>query len=176
MADPSPVPRIRPLRPARFLARLGVPAANLFGTLARHPRLFRRWVPFGRRLLAGELPRRERELLILRTGWRCGAEYEWGQHVRIGRLAGLRRAEIARIQQGPDAPGWAPFDGALLRAADELHDDGAITDDTWATLARRYDERQLIEVPVLVGQYHLVAFTLNSLEIQRERRVPGFDG
>ena len=167
---------MRPLLPARWLARLGVPTANLFGTLARHPRLLRRWAPFGRRLLAGELPRRDRELLILRTGWRCGAEYEWGQHVRLGRLAGLTREEIARIGEGPDVDGWSAFDGALLRAADELHDDGAITDDTWGTLARRYDERQLIEVPMVVGQYHLVSFTLRSLEVQRERRVPGFDG
>jgi hypothetical protein len=29
---------------------------------------------------------------------------------------------------------------------------------------------------MLVGQYHLVAFTLNSLGVQREEGVPGFDG
>ena len=63
-----------------------------------------------------------------------------------------------------------------MRAADELHDDACITDDTWATLAERYDVKQLTEVPMVVGQYHLVSYTLNSLGVQREPSVPGFDG
>jgi alkylhydroperoxidase family enzyme len=153
----------------------GRPAANIFATLVRHPGLFRKWMPFGGKLLAGKLPARDRELLILRAGWRCQSEYEWGQHVLIARAAGVTDEEIERLKVGPDAPGWEPFDAALVHAADELHDDGCITDATWATLAGRYDEPQLIEVPMVVGQYHLVSFTLNSLGVQRESGVPGFD-
>ncbi|HEX4820446.1 MAG TPA: hypothetical protein VFV00_09585, partial [Acidimicrobiales bacterium] len=74
------------------------------------------------------------------------------------------------------AAGWEPFDAVLVRAADELHDDGCITDGTWAELSTRYDVPQLIEVPMVVGQYHLVSFTLNSLGVQRDEGVPGFDG
>lgn len=158
------------------LAAPGPSTANIFATLVRHPGLFRKWLPFGGKLLAGKLPARERELLILRTAWLCGAEYEWGQHVLIGLAAGLTDDEVARIKAGPDAPGWDGFAATLLRAADELHTDGCITDVTWAALVDRYDERQLIEVPMLVGHYHLVAFTLNSLGVQREPGVPGFDG
>jgi alkylhydroperoxidase family enzyme len=154
----------------------GAPAANIFSTLVRHPGLFRRWLPFAGKLLAGKLAARERELLILRTGWRCRSEYEWGQHVLIGRQAGLTDHEVDRIKDGPQAPGWSSLDAALLRAADELHDDSCISDGTWAVLSAHYSERQLIEVPMLVGHYHLVAFTLNSLGVQREPGVPGFDG
>lgn len=185
VSDRPDHPRIPPLEPdeqdeqARELlagaAAPGVPASNIFATLVRHPGLFRKWMPFGGKLLTGKLPARERELLILRTGWRCRSEYEWGQHVLIGRAAGLTDADVSRIKDGADAPGWDPFDAALLRAADELHDDGCISDATWATLSSRYDERQLIEVPMVVGQYHLVSFTLNSLGVQREPGVPGFD-
>jgi alkylhydroperoxidase family enzyme len=153
----------------------GAPAANIFATLVRHPGLFRKWMPFGGKLLVGKLPARDRELLILRTGWRCQSEYEWGQHVLIARAAGITDEEIERLKVGPDAPGWEPSDAVLVRAADELHDDGCITDATWATLAARYDVPQLIEVPMVVGQYHLVSFTLNSLGVQREPGVPGFD-
>jgi len=186
MSDRPAAPRIAPLAPededdqARELlagaGAPGAPASNIFTTLVRHPGLFRKWLPFGGKLLAGKLAARERELLILRTGWRCRSEYEWGQHVLIGRRAGLSDEEIGRVQDGPDAPGWDPFDATLLRAADELHDDGCIADATWAVLAGRYDQRQLIELPMLVGHYHLVAFTLNSLGVQREPGVPGFDG
>ncbi len=181
-----PAPRIEPLAPEErddqaeeLLAGTGVPgspATNIFNTLVRHPGLYRKWMPFGGKLLAGKLSGRDRELLILRTGYRCGSEYEWGQHVLIARASGLTDEEIARVQRGPDVPGWDPFDAALLRAADELHDHNCVSDATWSVLAARYDERQLIEVPMLVGHYHLVAFTLNSLGVQREPGVPGFDG
>ena len=179
-------PRIAPLAPeeqddqARELlagaAAPGLPAANIFATLVRHPGLFRKWMPFGGKLLSGKLPARDRELLILRTGWHCQSDYEWGQHVIIGRAAGVTDEEIERLKVGPDAPGWDPFDAALVRAADELHNDACITDDTWAALAARYDVAQLTEVPMVVGQYHLVSYTLNSLGVQREPGVPGFDG
>ena len=186
MSTRPETPRIAPLAPdeqddqARELlagaAAPGIPASNIFSTLVRHPGLFRKWMPFGGKLLAGKLPARERELLILRTGWRCQSVYEWGPHVLIGRRAGLTDDDIARLKEGPDAPGWDPFDAALVRAADELHDDGCISDGTWASLSERYDIPQLIEVPMVVGQYHLVSFTLNSLGVQRDAGVPGFDG
>lgn len=176
-------PRIPPLpegerddRARELLAGVGVtgPATNIFTTLVRHPGLFRRWLPFGGKVLAGKLPARDRELLILRTSWLCASEYEWGQHAPLGRQAGLSDDDLDRIAAGPDDPGWAPADAVLLRAADELHGDACIGDATWAALAERYDEAQLIEVPMLVGHYHLVAFALNSLGVQLEPGVTGF--
>jgi len=178
-------PRIAPLADAEFDEQArellaGVDpqavAANIFTTLVRHPGLFRRWLPFGGKLLAGRLPARERELAILRTGWLCRSEYEWGQHVVLARRLGISDAEIARVREGPQASGWTPLEAALLRAADELHAGACIGEGTWRELAAHLDERQLIEVPMVIGHYHLVAFTLNSLGVQREPGVPGFDG
>lgn len=141
------------------------PDLNLFTTLAHHPRLLKRWSAFGGLLLAGgALPARDREVLILRTAANCGADYEWGHHVAIGRAVGLTGDEIDALA-GADAE---EVDATLVRAADELHADGVISDATWTELAARYDEAQLIEVPMVVGQYHLVAFTLRSLGIQPE--------
>jgi alkylhydroperoxidase family enzyme len=183
MADRPSSPRIPPLpvdeqddQQRELLTGIAMPAANIFATFVRHPGLFRKWMPFGGKLLSGKLPARERELVILRTGWNCRSEYEWGQHVVIGRSSGLTDDEIQRVQAGPEDPAWDPFDATLLRAADELHADACISDATWSALAERLDERQLIELPMLVGQYHLVAFTLSSLGVQREEGVPGFDG
>ena len=150
---------------------------NLFATLAHHPRLLKRWSAFGGILLyGGALPARDRELLILRTGYLCGSAYEWGQHVGIGLDVGLAPEEIDRIATGPDDPAWSTGDAALLRAADELHVDHRIGDATWAALAGRYDAPQLIEVCMVVGQYHLVAFTLSSLGVEPEPGLPPFPG
>jgi 4-carboxymuconolactone decarboxylase len=147
--------------------------ANIFTTLIRAEGLTRRWLPFGGKLLSGKLPARDREILILRTGWNCRAEYEWAQHVVIGRAAGLTNDEIERIKGGP-ATGWEGLDAALLRAADDLHTDWCISDATWAELQDHYDTQQLIEVPMLVGHYHMVAMTLNSLGVALDDGLEGF--
>jgi alkylhydroperoxidase family enzyme len=142
---------------------------NIFATLARNWKLFDDWQRFGGRLLRrGTLPAADRELVVLRTAYRCRSPYEWGHHVQIGEAAGLDHAIIRRVVAGPAAAGWDPHQAALLRACDECHDGNRIGDDTWAALARTYDEPKLIELVMLIGQYHLVAFTLNSLGVVPE--------
>jgi 4-carboxymuconolactone decarboxylase len=177
-------PRIEPLPPDQWDPELreqlgkmllnedGQPL-NIFATLANHPKLLKRWMVFANHVMGkSELSTRDRELLILRTGYRCASEYEWGQHVLIARQCGITDDEIARVAEGP-AAGWSDHEATLLRAADELHDDARIGDTTWAALATTYDTRQLMEVPFTVGQYHLVAFALNSFGVQRDAGVPG---
>ena len=151
----------------------GVP--RIFRTLVRHPKLLKRWMVFGNHILAkSTLPPRERELLILRIGWLCKAEYEFGQHVRIGRSAGLSDEEIERVGAGPDAPGWSSADATLLRAVDELHSNAFISDVTWLELAERYKVPQLMDVVFTVGQYNMLGMALNSLGVQPESPVEGF--
>ncbi len=147
--------------------------SNIFRTLVRHPGLFRRWMPFGGKLLNGKLPARERELAILRVGWLCQSEYEWGQHVPIGRAAGLTDEEIGRIPSGAGAHGWSELDRTILTATDELHADACVGDASWARLSAEYDEKQLIELVMVIGHYHLVSFALNSFGVQREEGVVG---
>jgi 4-carboxymuconolactone decarboxylase len=150
---------------------------NIFTTMANHPGLLRRYLPFGGKLLnGGSIDARQRELLILRTGWNAGSEYEWGQHVRIGRLAGLTDDEIERVATEPDADGWSTADATLLTACDELCTDHMISDTTWAALAELLDTRQLVELTLLVGHYVMIAGMLNSLRVQRDAGVGGFPG
>jgi 4-carboxymuconolactone decarboxylase len=147
-------------------------ASNVATTILRHPVLFRLWAPLsGGLLYRSLLPPRDRELLILRTAHNCRANYEWAHHVVIGRQVGLTDEEIERIRSGPADESWSKNDAALLAAADELHHVSNIGDTTWAALAARYNEKQLIELPLLVGQYHMVAFALNSFGVEIE---PGF--
>jgi len=151
------------------------PILNIFRTLAHHPKLLKRWMVFGAHVLAkSTLPPRERELAILRIGWRCGSEYEWGQHVAIGRATGLSDEEIRRVAKGPEAPGWNPFDAAILRAVDELHDDSFLSDASWNALTAHWSTEQLIDLIFAVGQYTLVSMALNSLGVQLDAGVEGF--
>lgn len=147
---------------------------NIMGTLANHPTLLRSWNLFSGHVMGSNtLAPRERELLILRIGWLCRAGYEWGQHAVIAKWAGLTAQEIERVPDGPDHPGWPPGDALLLRAADELHADAFITDDTWQALAERYNTRQLMDIVFTVGQYNLVSMALNSFGVQLDEGLTG---
>ena len=145
------------------------PVLNVFGTIARHPKLLKRWTVFANHVLNGStLPPRERELVILRTGYLCRSGYEWTQHVAIGLQAGLTDAEIATIVEGPDAASWSGEDRMLLRAADQLVGDHFIDDATWTGLAATWSEQQLMDLVFAVGQYTLVSMALNTFGVQLE--------
>ena len=147
---------------------------NIYKTLARHPKLLRRWGVFGTHVLfKSTLPPRDRELLILRTGWLCQSGYEWGQHVLISKGVGITNEEIDRVAKGADDPGWDPADADLIRAADELHNDSFISDATWQALSERYGTEQMIDVIFAVGQYHTVSMALNSLGVQLDDGIEG---
>lgn len=147
---------------------------NIFGVLAHNPRILKRFNVLGGGLLAkGLLPAREREIVILRVGWNARAVYEFGQHTLIGREAGLTDAEIAAICGVGDHQ-WAPADHLLLTMADELCEDDCVSDDTFAALAERWGEAELVELVVCAGFYRMVSGFLNSFGVPLDDGVPGW--
>lgn len=141
-------------------------------TMMHHPVLFRAHSMLAVLLMAGgTLPARDRELAILRTGWLCGAPFEWSGHVELAkRVAGISAEHIEMVTIGAAAPGWSGHDAAVLRAVEELLGNAMISDGTWAILSKTYREPQFLELPLLIGQYLGVAFLQNSL------RVPPSEG
>jgi 4-carboxymuconolactone decarboxylase len=171
-------PRLEPLPRDRWdeetRALLGDNPLNVFATFAHHPKLMKRWMVFGNHVLAkSTLSPRDRELVVLRTGWNCRAPYEWGQHVRIARSIGITDEEIARVAEGPDATGWTASDALVLRAADELHSEQTLSDATYDALTARYDVQNLLDLVFTVGQYHLVSMALNAFRAERDDAVTG---
>jgi len=163
----------RELRATFGLAEDGV-MPEVIATMLRHPGLYEAQMGMTIQIAArGAISGRERELAVLRIAWRVGAPYEWGEHVDIGQRFGVTSEEVARVIEGPDAPGWSRHDAALLRSVDELLDSCMISDETWATLAESWNEQQLIELPVLVGIYNGIAMQQNSLRVRLERGNPG---
>jgi len=146
---------------------------NIFGCLGNHPDLLKRWLVFAGHVMSkNTLTPRDREILILRTGWNCRSRYEWGQHVLIALDCGMSEAEIESVKVGASDPRWTEWESLLLRTADELHQDFGISDPTWAALAARCTPEQLIDTVATVGQYHLVAMLLNSLKVPLDEGVP----
>jgi len=142
---------------------------NIFRTLAHAPRALTAFLAWGNYILSkrNALTARDRELVILRTGYNCRSGYEWTQHKRIGLDCGLTEAEIARVKAGPDAGGWSDLDQAMLRATDELTCDHFVTDATWAALAPLGNKGRM-DLVMTVGQYTQVSMILNSFGVQVE--------
>lgn len=142
---------------------------NIFRTLAHAPKALTAFLAWGNYILSkrNALTPRDRELIILRTGYNCRSGYEWTQHKRIGLDCGLTEEEIAQIKAGPDADGWSDLDRAMLRATDELTSDHFVTDTTWAALAPLGDKGRM-DLVMTVGQYTQVSMILNSFGVQVE--------
>ena len=148
---------------------------GVWSTCANAPSLCNAWLEFTDYLLReSSLPIRDRELLILRIGYLNQGAYEWAAHRGLALSVGIEEQELKDITTGSSADSWSEWDSALLKAAEELHEVAIISDETWATLAKRYDKRQMMEVVFTVGQYNLVAMYLNSLGVQFEEGWVGF--
>jgi AhpD family alkylhydroperoxidase len=171
-------PRIRPgsaadigLINALIARALGVATGggppNFATTLGRHRRLFRRWLRFGAALMpGGVLPRSETELVILRVAHNTACEYEWRHHERLALAVGLTPEQVHRARDGHTAPGWTQRERLLLRAADELHNERVMSDVLWSELRPLLNDVELIELCMLVGQYEMLAMTLNTLRVE----------
>ena len=148
---------------------------GVWSTCANAPRLCNAWLEFTDYLLReSSLPIRDRELLILRIGYLNQGAYEWAAHRGLALSVGISEDELKDITIGSSADNWSEWDSALLKAAEELHEAALVSEETWATLSRQYDKRQMMEVVFTVGQYNLVAMYLNSLGVQFEEDWIGF--
>lgn len=141
---------------------------NIFTTMVRHPRLYKRWVPYGTAMLHSRLPARDRELLILRTAHRCACSYEWVEHARFVVEVGIAAPELELLQAGPEATGWSQSDQDLIRAVDEFVDEQVLSDSTWLALSGRYTQSLMIELLMVIGHYLALGMTLNSLGVPLE--------
>lgn len=166
---------------ARVLGAVtGTEPPKFVTTLGRHRGLFLRWLVFASGLMpGGRLPRRDSELVILRVAHLTGCAYERAHHEALGRAAGLGDRELAATAQEP------PLDTdlstrqlALLAATDDLHRNRRLGDTAWLALRQHLDDRDAIEFCMLVGNYEMLAMTLNTLGVEPDapRRGGGGSG
>lgn len=170
--DPSPE-QAELLAPYRTFS--GGEPYNIFRTLARHPKLFKRSMVLATGLLVkGNLPPRVREIVILRVAWRTGSNYEWGQHVRIGLDSGLDEAEIAALAAEAAESTWSDADRLAISVTDELCAEDDLTDATWDAALAQWGAEDLMEMIFLVGNYRMLAGFLNAARVELDDGLEGF--
>lgn len=147
----------------------GVPPLALFRAVAVNPRVFLRMMAGGL-LDRGAISLREREIVIDRVTWLCGAEYEYGVHVAFfGPRAKLGDdALVALCSADPSAGVLEPRERLLVRACDELHRTSTLSAATWAEMAAEWTADALVEIVALAGYYHAISFLVNALALPLE--------
>ena len=150
------------------------PVSNMIGIFAWHPELTKAFLVFNNHLFRSTLSARVRELATVRVAWLRRGEYEWAQHIRMARAAGVTDEELDAVPAGPDAPVWGPLDAAVLRAVDEVIADRYVSDDTWKLLAEHFDRRQQMDLVFTIGSYDLLAMAFNVFGLQLDPGLEGF--
>ena len=174
----SPIKKLTPELQEIMGGGINSPAGtplNIFGTIAHHPRLLKRFMNFaGLFLNKGLLPAREREIVILRVGWNCQSVYEFGQQTIIGQRVGLSLSEIDALTKKFEANTWSNRDAALIAMADDLCSDNCVSEATWNLLTADWKEDELIELVMVAGTYRLVSGFLNTMGVELDADTPGW--
>lgn len=149
---------------------------NGVAVMMNNPTLAKAFLTFNNHVAAtNSLSKRICEMLILRIGWLRKSEYEFAQHIILGKRAGLTEEEVMRITDGPDAPGWDPVDADLLRAVDELNADAFIKDETFARLSQHFSTQQLLDLVYSVGCYEMMAMVFKSFKVPFDNDLEPLD-
>lgn len=166
---------------AALLGRMmprGVPPIALFRTFAHNPPMAEAMNGWGSYELSKRLsvPMRARELVINRVTAALGCEYEWGVHVAFfAERVGLTPAHISSITHGSaDDDCWHDDDRVVLRLVDSLIASAGVDDALWAQLAERFTDAQLLDLLLLAGWYHAIAFAANAARVPLEEGTPRF--
>ena len=167
-------PRVDP-DPEVLAASRGQNAANMLGTLGLHPELSKSFAVLANSIInEASTSRRQRGLVILRTGWNCGSQYLYGQHTLLGRDIGITEAEIVALTRPLTTFPWAEQDRLVLQLADELYADFVVTDATWAGLAAHWPPREILEFVMTIGFYFMACGVHNAFGVQLDAGVPGW--
>ena len=183
-----PTPRIAPITPAEWTdatrdvfeimggaeARLKGSPYNVVLTLAHHPELAIPHLNFYKVMLScSTLSLPLRELITLRVAWRTQSEYEWIQHVKLGKRVGLTDEHIEAIKIGPESPLWTELERLSIRAVDQLFVQSQIDDATWQGLSQHMNKKELIELLFIIGTYTMLCWAFNAMGVKLEQATSG---
>jgi alkylhydroperoxidase family enzyme len=159
----------------RLGKEVGIPSTlaplTVFRTLLRRPDLAVAVATQLSLLLwkSNRLDLRLREFIIMRIGWRQGADYEWSQHFAVALHIGMTEADIVKVRDWRNAEGLSAAEQAVLAATDDTLDLGGISDETWAQCREHVGgDEILIEMTLAIANWRSFSELLLSLKIPME--------
>jgi alkylhydroperoxidase family enzyme len=153
----------------------GTGAANIFAAIGNNPRVLHGYLRFGNALWDHcGLDVRTREMVILRAAYLQNSAYEWHQHVRIGRQAGLDAATINAIRNWRESDRLGDGEKALLGWADGLAASSHPNDALFGEMKKHFDDATVAGVTFLVLYYFATTRFLAATEVEIEEPFVGW--
>jgi 4-carboxymuconolactone decarboxylase len=143
---------------------------NVYRLLLHSPALAKAWFALNNavRWETG-IDGRLRELVIVRIGYLCDTPYILRQHIpALAAAEGITAAECEALRDWQETSLFDARERAVLEYSDSLTRALRASDALFARLKAFFDERQLVELTVLIGAYNMHARVLNAFELDLE--------
>jgi 4-carboxymuconolactone decarboxylase len=143
---------------------------NIYRMLLNSPALAESWFNHSNAVRwKTTLDGRLREIVIIRLGHLTGSQYVLRQHIPALALAdGVTLAECDALADWRPSGLFGERERAALAYADTMTRDIEVPDAVFAEVKRHFDDRQIVELTVLVGTYNMNARVLRALELDLE--------
>ncbi len=169
----TPLAEFEPALKKRLEELWGTPP-NLYKALGNHPKLVAAWTEFSKALrYDSRTPRILRELVILRGAQLMRSEYEWAQHLRMARKAGVSEAQVRELSSWRTSGLFDAREKAALALAEAVTQ-GKVGDEVYGEAMRHFDHHDYVELAVTAAFYAMVGRVLDAMGVQLEADVKDF--
>lgn len=149
---------------------------NMFRVMAHRPEIFSTMqAHFAAVLNTGTVPKRLKELIIVRTSQLNQTPYCLASHTRLAKNLGWNDDQLAHLADWPRREDFSPAEKAALRLAETVTRDAhAVTDEQFAELRAYYSEGEVVELLCAIGLFNYFNRFNDALEMQSTK--PGEGG
>ena len=143
---------------------------NIYRMLLNSPPLAESWFNHSNAVRwKTKLGGRLREIVIIRMGHLAQCDYVLRQHVPALALAdGLTLEECEALADWRGSRFFNASERAVLAYTDTMTREIAVPDAVFAEIKQHFDDREIVELTVLIGTYNMNARVLRALELDLE--------
>jgi alkylhydroperoxidase family enzyme len=175
----KPIARIEPVPPnpsdpiltAMFdgIRSRGAEPLNMHRTLGNAPKVFKAYVDLAYALrAAATVPREYRELIILRTTYLAGGDYEIAQHRPMALSCGMTRPQLDSIANWKKSKLFDERQRAILAYADEMAAQKGVSEATFTQLSKFFSTQEIVELTITAGFYTAASRVTKALDVRLE--------
>lgn len=152
------------------------PPLNIYRMIAHGGPSASGFLALGSALLSkNEIDNQLRELVIVRVGILCRADYEVHQHKRVAKSVGVSDQKVMALYDGPDSSAFSETERKILRYTDQVVLNVKAGDSTFDAVQDLLTNRQLVELTLTIGFYMMVSRFLENFEVELEETPPAID-
>ena len=139
---------------------------NLYRALGNHPALAAAWTEFANSIRHdSRTPRKLREIMILRTAQIARSHYEWAQHLRMARKAGVTEAQIDELELWRESKHFDARERAALALTEGVMASD-VTEEVYAEAAKTFGDAEYVEMGVTRGVYVMVSRMADAVRVE----------